>query len=29
MTLSVAGILAVGTAAIGTVTGVIFTYDAP
>ena len=29
MSLTSAGILAVGTAAIGTVTGVIFTYDAP
>lgn len=29
MTLSTRGILSVGTAAIGTITGVIFTYDAP
>lgn len=29
MSLSAAGLLAVGSAAIGTVTGVIFTYDAP
>lgn len=29
MSLSSSGVIAVGTAALGTVTGVIFTYDAP
>ena len=29
MSLSSSGILAVGTATLGTVTGVVFTYDAP